>query len=167
MPLIKNKNFHDDPFTRVADEAELPEGAVIVTLERLHKDAEQLMARAADLGVVIQADNIGKTQLGEDVRELAPYLEALSVIALEFPSFRNGRAYSSARILRDELKYKGEIRAIGDVAYDQWAYMARCGIDAFEVNQDVTLEQFNTAMAELSDAYQPAADTQNAIPWRR
>ncbi len=47
------------------------------------------------------------------------------------------------------------------------AYMARCGIDAFEVNQDVTLEQFNTAMAELSDAYQPAADTQNAIPWRR
>ncbi len=105
--------------------------------------------------------------IGEDVRELAPYLEALTVIALEFPSFRNGRAYSSARILRDELKYKGEIRAIGDVAYDQWAYMARCGIDAFEVNQDVTLEQFNTAMAELSDAYQPAADTQNAIPWRR
>ncbi|MGC6476543.1 MAG: DUF934 domain-containing protein [Parvibaculales bacterium] len=167
MPLIKNKNFQDDPFTRVADELELPEGAVIVTLERLKRDADQLMARKSDLGVVIQADNIGKTQLGEDVRELTPYLECLSVIALEFPSFRNGRAYSSARILRDELKYKGEIRAIGDVAYDQWAYMARCGIDAFEVNQDVTLEQFNTAMAELSDVYQPAADTQNAIPWRR
>lgn len=184
--LIKNQKFIPDPFTYLETPpeigaetpseipSELPDGAIIVSLDRLKTDADSLQARNVPIGVVIRADNQGKTKIGEDVRDLIPYLNNLSVIALEFPTFRNGRGYTSARILRDELKYEGEIRAIGDVSYDQLAYMQRCGIDAFEVNDDVTLEQFAGALGELSDAYQPASPQQKkpeqperGIIWRR
>ncbi len=176
MPLIKNGEFSDDVFIRIEDEDSLlegggleggVEGAIIVSFERLRTDIEILKARSTPLGVLLKADNQGKTKLGEDVRALAPYLDMLSVIALEFPTFRNGRGYSSARILRDEMKFIGEIRAIGDIAYDQWAYMARCGVDAFEVLDNVSPEQFRQAMDELSDIYQPASDQQTAVAWRR
>jgi len=167
MPLIKNQDFVDDPFVRSADDAALPDGAVLVSLTALKDNFKTLQGRNAPFGVVISADNQGKTQLGEDVRELAPYLDALAVVALEFPTFRNGRGYSSARILRDEMGFAGEIRAVGDVAYDQWAYMARCGIDAFDVADTVTLEQFCQAVGELSDIYQPASDQRSGVPWRR
>lgn len=167
MPLIKNQAFTDNHFVTVADEEALPDGPVLVSLDRLKENFETLKGRNTQFGVLIRADNQGKTQLGEDVRDLAPYLAALAVVALEFPTFRNGRGYSSARILRDEMGYQGEIRAVGDVAYDQWAYMIRCGIDAFEVTDEVTLEQFGQAVGELSDIYQPASDQRHGIPWRR
>ena len=167
MPLIKNQKFENDPYYKAQDDEALPEGAVIVSLETLQQNFEALQSRNTPFGVVLRADTQGKTKLGEDVRTLTPYLESLSVVALEFPTFRNGRGYSSARILRDELGFTGEIRAIGDVAYDQWAYMARCGIDAFEVDDAVTLEQFTQATGELSDIYQPASDQRSGVPWRR
>ncbi|MGC6471940.1 MAG: DUF934 domain-containing protein [Parvibaculales bacterium] len=167
MPLIKDQTFVDDVFVVVADDEALPDGAVLVSLDALKENFDSLKNRNSPFGVLISADNQGKTQLGEDVRELAPYLEALAVVALEFPTFRNGRGFSSARILRDEMSYQGEIRAVGDVAYDQWSYMARCGIDAFAVDEAVTLEQFRQATAELSDIYQPASDRRSGVPWRR
>ena len=63
--------------------------------------------------------------------------------------------------------FRGEIRAVGEVLFDQWQFMHRCGINAFEVDADVALEVFNEALGELSTAYQPAADTQHGILWRR
>lgn len=167
MPLIKNQAFVDDRFVIAVDDETLPDGGVLVSLNTLKEKFEILKARNTPFGVIIRADNQGKTQLGEDVRELSPFLGSLDVVALEFPTFRNGRGYSSARILRDEMGFEGEIRAVGDVAYDQWAYMARCGIDAFDVDDKVTLEQFSQAVGELSDIYQPAADQRQGVPWRR
>lgn len=170
MPkLIKDHNFIKDGFTQIGDEDQLADGDVIVSLGRLKAEAKSLLSRNTQLGVMIRSDNQGKTQLGEDVRELAPYLGNLSLVALDFPAFRNGRGYTSARILRDEMKFDGEIRAIGDVAFDQWAFMSRCGIDVFEVKDDVKLAQFDQALGELSDAYQPAARTEKKLGriWRR
>ena len=167
MPLIKNQSFVEDAFVIVGEGETLPDGAILISLDTLQDNFETLKNRNAPFGVFISADNQGKTQLGEDVRALEPYLEALALVALEFPTFRNGRGYTSARILRDEMGYQGEIRAIGDVAYDQWAYMARCGIDCFAVDETVTLEQFNQAVGELSDIYQPASDQRPCVPWRR
>ncbi len=160
MPkLIKDTDFVENIYQPVGDDDALPQGAVIVSLDRLKAEADTLKTRNTPLGVVIRSDTQGKTLLGEDVRELAPFLSQLSMVAIDFPAFRNGRGFSTARILRDELKFDGEIRAIGDVAFDQWHFMARCGIDAFEVADNVTLDEFKTAMGELSDAYQPAAHT--------
>lgn len=147
----------------------LTDAPTIISLNRLKAEADALRARNAPLGVVLEADGDGKTSLGEDVHELAPYLDMVSLVALRFPAYRNGRGYSAARILREQMDYEGELRATGDVLYDQWAMMARCGINAFELAADTPLDSFKTALGEFSGAYQPAADGDSDAKtgWRR
>jgi uncharacterized protein (DUF934 family) len=155
MPLIKNGALADDNFTAVADDADLPGAAVIVSLTRFQKDRAALLARNTPLGVRLRADQ-SPAALGEDVQRL-------SLIVLEFPKFRDGRAFSWARMLRTRLGYTGEIRATGDFLYDQLAFMTRVGIDAFEVPEKITLELFRRALGEMRFAYQPAADGRKTI----
>ena len=94
---------------------------------------------------------------GEEVAPLAEYLEELPVIALNFPAFSDGRAYSSANILR-RMGFEGEIRAIGDVRIDQLEQMVRCGFDAFNLaegqNSNLALER----LAGFSHSYQNTID---------
>lgn len=100
-----------------------------------------------------------------DVSEVAATLAAFAAVIVEFPTFRDGRAYSQARLLRERYDYRGEIRARGEVLQDQVFFMARAGIDAFEVKGG-RLEDFSAALGAFSHVYQPAAD--GAIPvWRR
>ncbi|MFZ1860513.1 MAG: DUF934 domain-containing protein, partial [Candidatus Competibacter sp.] len=93
-----------------------------------------------------------------DVTELAEDLPKLAVVALEFPKFSDGRAYSQARLLRERFGYRGEIRAVGDVLRDQLFFMARSGFDAFELREDRSLEEALAAFGDFSESYQPAAD---------
>lgn len=159
-----------ETWSYIDDDAPLND-APIISLGRLKDQADALRARGGKLGVVLQADDPyktrGKTSMGEDVHELAPYLDMLSLVSIAFPIYRNGRGYSAARVLRQELNFTGELRASGDVLYDQWAMMNRCGINAFELAGDVSLETFKTALGELSGAYQPAADQQRGALWAR
>lgn len=150
MPLIKNAEFVENAFARVADEEPLPEGAIVVSLTRFQADRDALMTRNAPLGVRL-ASNQSPEALGADVHHFA-------VIELEFPKFRDGRGYSWARLLRDRMGYKGEIRAVGDVLRDQWLFMHRVGVDAFEVRPGTRIEDFRAALAEQTVFYQPAAD---------
>ena len=160
-----------ESWTYLDDDAPLGDAPAIISLDRLKADAEALTHRTAPLGVVLRADDPekarGKTDLGEDVRELAPFIGSLALIAIHFPAYRNGRGYSAARVLREEFNFLGELRATGDVLYDQWAMMNRCGINAFELAGDITLETFQTALGELSGAYQPAADATKGALWAR
>jgi uncharacterized protein (DUF934 family) len=101
---------------------------------------------------------------GEDARVLIPYLDRLTLVEIAFPKFRDGRGYSSARILR-EAGYAGEMRAQGDVLVDQIVYMTRCGFDSFA--PDVALDQVvvDRALANFPNYYQRAADA--AVPiWK-
>jgi uncharacterized protein (DUF934 family) len=82
----------------------------------------------------------------------------LAVVELSFPKFRDGRGYSSARVLRDRLGYRGEVRAVGEVLRDQWLFMLRCGVDAFEVREGTRLEDFRAALGEQTVFYQRTAD---------
>ena len=148
-------------------DAALGDAPSLISLSRLKDEAETLSARNAPLGVVLQADGDGKTSMGENVHELEPYLDMLSLVSIRFPIYRNGRGYSAARILREQMGFEGQIRASGEVLYDQWAMMARCGINAFELAADISLETFKTALGELSDAYQPAADSHRGALWAR
>jgi uncharacterized protein (DUF934 family) len=151
MPLIKNGRVADDPWTELSDDAPPPaEGDVIVSLSRLSMQAGELKQRPGRLGVRIAA--------GEDVMELAPHLDALALVALDFPKFGDGRAFSSAALLRGRLEFKGEVRAVGAVLRDQLFYMVRCGFDAFEIARADAAEVFAAAVAELSVVYQAAAD---------
>ncbi len=86
-----------------------------------------------------------------------------ALIALEFPRFNDGRAYSQARLLRSRLGYKGELRATGNVLRDQLLFMRRAGFDSFEVDGARALaEDWAKAFGEFDVFYQPSADSR---PW--
>ena len=161
--LIIDSASAENIWSYIEDETGLDDTPAIISLDRLEAEAESLRQRNAPLGVIIRA---GEKQ-GEDVRRVAPYLDMLQVVALEFPIYRNGRGFSSARILRQELGFEGEVRATGDVLFDQWQHMSRCGINAFEIDAKISLDHFKQALGELSDAYQPSSDDQRGILWRR
>lgn len=93
----------------------------------------------------------------EDVRKLGPALAAFGAVILEFPDFKDGRAYSQARLLRERLDFKGEIRARGAVLPDQALFMARSGFTALEIGERDPAP-FEDALGAYSVFYQPAAD---------
>lgn len=150
MQLIKNGEFIEDSFIAVSDEDTLPEGPIIVSLERWQAEREVLSARNTPLGVRLKS--------GQEPSVIADDLDKLSVVALEFPAYRNGRAYSYARLLRERYGYKGELRAVGNVLRDQFQFMIRCGFDALEVSDNITPEIWAECSSFFSHYYQPATD---------
>src|SRR6476469_2485301 len=151
MPLVKNGRIATDVFVRVADGAELPgDGAVLVSAARFLEDPAALLKRSGKLGVTWPNNR--------DVDDLVPYLERLAVIALVFPSFRDGRAYSQARLLRERHGYDGELRATGQVMRDQFVFMSRAGFDAFEVKKSVYVDDSAATEKRYSVFYQPTGD---------
>ena len=148
--IIKNRQIIDDPWQIIADDAELPGGSIIVSLARWNRDRAALPARSEPLGVLVP-NTVA-------VAELAGDLSHWQVVALEFPKFADGRAYSQARLLRERYGYRGEIRAVGEVLRDQLWFMARSGFDAFVLRADRSLDEALAAFAEFSESYQPAAD---------
>lgn len=92
-------------------------------------------------------------------------LNGFAAIILEFPLFKDGRAYSQARLLRERFGYVGEIRARGAVLRDQILFMARCGFNAFEY-QSANVDGAEAALAEFSFVYQAAADNRDPV-WRK
>ena len=97
---------------------------------------------------------------------IAADLDNIAVVALEFPVYRNGRAYSYARLLRERYGFKGELRAVGNVLRDQFQFMIRCGFDALEVDERAAAG-WQAATSAFSAWYQPAADGEAPIPARR
>jgi uncharacterized protein (DUF934 family) len=98
-----------------------------------------------------------RVESGDDVRLLIPHLEQLALVEIAFPSFRDGRGYSSARILR-EAGYAGELRAQGDVLVDQIPFMRRCGFDSFAPETPVDEAVLAAALERHESVYQRAAD---------
>ena len=105
-----------------------------------------------------------RIEAGEDARALLPHLDRLALVEVSFPKFRDGRGYSSARILR-EAGYAGELRAQGDILVDQIPFMRRCGFDSFAPEAEVDEVVLAAALARYEHHYQPAADA--AVPvWK-
>ena len=102
------------------------------------------------VGVSLQPD--------DDLSLLTPYVDKLDLIAIHFPKFTDGRGYSLARLLRQRLGYRGELRAVGEVLRDQLYFMARCGFDAFELRDSYNPEAALSAFTEITVHYQAAAD---------
>jgi len=98
---------------------------------------------------------------GEDVRALLPYADHIARFEIAFPGYRDGRGYSSARILREE-GFTGSIRAVGDVLRDQLFYMLRCGFNEFLVKDKDPSGAVTSAAKRFSTTYQSAADA--ALP---
>src|ERR1017187_4855953 len=151
MPLVRGGKITPDPMIHVADDGELPgEGAVLISASRCLEDPEALSLRAGRTGV--------NWPNNRDVDDLVPYLNRLAAVALVFPTFRDGRAYSQARLLRERHGYKGELRATGQVLRDQFVFMLRAGFDAFEVKKESDAEAFAATVKRYSVFYQPTGD---------
>jgi uncharacterized protein (DUF934 family) len=151
MPLVERGRIAEDLFLRVADDAAVPEDKpAIVTAERFLTEAATLAQRKAPTGVVWPNNR--------PIGELEPYLPQLALVALVFPIFRDGRAYSQARLLRERYAYRGQLRATGNVLRDQFLFMVRAGFDSFEVTKDADAAAFAESIARYDVFYQPTAD---------
>lgn len=161
MRIIKDRKIVEDDWQHVNGEAgdPLPDGKIIVSLSRWKAERDDLLRRKnSGLGVQLEPE--------DHAADIADDLAHLETIALNFPVFRDGRAYSTARLLRERYGYGGELRAVGDVLRDQIFYMQRCGFDAFEVRADRDLDDALKAFDEFSVTYQPAFDEKRPI-WKR
>jgi uncharacterized protein (DUF934 family) len=151
MPLVKNGKLATDIFVHVPDGAELPgDGAVLVSSARFLEDPQALLRRPGKLGVIWPNNR--------DLDDLVPWLDRLAVVALVFPTFRDGRAYSQARLLRERHGYDGELRATGQVLRDQFVFMLRAGFDALEAKKESDVEAFAVTAKRYSVFYQPTGD---------
>jgi uncharacterized protein (DUF934 family) len=160
MQLVRAGRPAEDRFLRVLDEAPVPErAAVLLPASRLLADAQELVLRASPTGVIWPNNR--------SVVELAPHLDWLALVALVFPSFRDGRAYSQARILRERYGFRGELRATGEVLRDQLLFLQRAGFDSFEISKHEDAYKFAEAVARYSVFYQPAADGRMSAPAAR
>jgi uncharacterized protein (DUF934 family) len=155
MRVIKDRKIIDDGWTLLAADAPIPPSGDVIVSVALWTAYDAALesgaagARSGQLGVVLRSD---------ELPEQVPHLERLPLIAIDFPKFGDGRGYTSARLLRERLGYKGELRAVGDVLRDQLFYMARCGIDSFALKPGKDIEGALAAFDDFSVAYQPAAD---------
>ncbi len=156
MALIKGGEPVEDPWLLLEDGADPHDNQpVLVPLERWLADRERLLGHSGPLGVVLESHhNAG--QITQD-------LDRFALIALEFPAFKDGRAYSTARLLRERMGYQGELRAVGDVLRDQWLFMARCGIDTFQIDDRFALDDWKEAMEEQKVFYQTTGDGRSGV----
>jgi len=159
MPLVKNGQIATDVFFHAADGTELPGDApVLVSAARFLEDPEGLLKRGK-VGVIWPNNR--------DLDDLVPYLDRLALVALVFPSFRDGRAYTQARLLRERHGYEGELRATGQVLRDQFVFMLRAGFDAFDVRKQADADAFGEAERRYSVFYQPTGDGRLSALHRR
>ncbi len=140
-----------DSFIVLADDAPMGDGDVVLSWTRFQTEGESLIAAGRKVGVRLTS--------AEAPEVLAPVLDRLSLIALEFPKFRDGRAYSAARLLRERMGWLGELRAVGDVLVEQAYLMIRCGFDAFTPADASTPADWTAAAQRFAHVYQRAADS--------
>jgi len=151
MPLVENGQIVQDRYHYLGNDEPIPERVpVIVSAERFQADADGLIRRDGSLGVLWPNDR--------RIAELAPWLGHLALVALQFPKFRDGRAYSQARLLRETYGFRGTLRATGDVLRDQFHFLIRAGFDSFEVKKAADASAFAQAASRYSVVYQPSAD---------
>lgn len=98
-----------------------------------------------------------RIEAGDDVALLIPHLDRVRLVEIDFPRFRDGRGFSTARILR-EAGYTGEIKAVGDVLVDLVFFMRRCGFDSFAPEHPLNAVDAEAAMARYGEVYQPTTD---------
>ncbi len=158
MPLLKDSEIIADTWLRLEDNASVPAtGDIIVPFARLLAEFGKLSKRRGRVG--IEFPNAERAEV------LESFLPALSLVALPFPKFADGRAYSQARQLR-QLGFAGELRASGDVLPDQLAFMLEVGFDTFEITTRFSPDIWRRTAQGLSLSYQPVKQQKRLHVWR-
>ena len=152
----------NDPWVIETDEVKASgDQKPLLTLDELIAKADE--SNDVGLGVVIRP--------ADDVLKLEPYLYRLEIVAVAFPAFNDGRAFSHASLLRQRLGYTNELRAVGDVLIDQVPLMLRVGIDSFAVTNETAIRRLSEKrLPSIPHHYQPAvrdAEAGKGYSWRR
>ena len=155
MRIIKDKTIVEDNWKHYSGEGKLPEGNIIVSLTVWQEN--DFSGRA--IGVRLEPD--------ESPNDIRDDLDKISLIAINFPSFNDGRGYSFAKMLRDRFGYEKEIRAVGDVMRDQLFYLQRCGFNAYEIKEGKDINDAVKAFDDFSVTYQVSADEDQPLYRRR
>jgi len=163
MPLIiKQQQVVEDSWQQLPADCSLEQALAselpLVPLSLWQQQRSGLAAKP-QLGIWLDSHEI--------VEDIAADLDAFAVIALNFPSFTDGRHFSSARLLRERYGYRGEIRAIGDVLRDQLFYLQRCGFDAFAIRADRCPHDALAGLTDFSLSDQAAVDQPEPLVRRR
>lgn len=163
MPtLIKNGGIFVDSYTAVCPEngvLTLPAGDIVIGLETLHAHREQFLAHAGGKAVQLKPH--------EFAEELADIVGELAMIAVEFPSFADGRGYSTAYLLRTRFGFTGELRAVGDVFKDTLFYQQRVGFNAFALRADKDAIVALKGLEDFAEVYHASADQAKPLFLRR
>ncbi len=152
MALIKDNQVVDDPWQAVDPADTLPESdALLFELTDWQSRRDLALARGGAFGIRLAP--------ADDPAEIAADLDRLHLVAVDFPSFADGRGFSTARLLRERYGYAGEIRAIGQVIPDQVQFLRRCGFDSWEIADSAVPALTEGKIRKINVNYQPATDT--------
>ena len=146
--LIRQRQLREDSWQGLAaGDDKAPPADLLLTLGQWQARREEWLARTTGrLGVQLEP--------ADDPAARAADLPRLALIAVNFPSFTDGRGFSTARLLRERLGYSGELRAVGDVFRDQLFYLSRVGFDAFLLRPGEDAEAALASLDSFSEAYQ-------------
>lgn len=164
MPkLIKDKQVMDDTWELISDKTistvdALPKGNLIVPLNVWQNCKADLINRGS-IGVWLDSDEPPALLDGDT--------SSFSVIAINFPTFADGRGYSYATLLRQRYNFEGELRAIGDILRDQLFYMHRCGFDAFVMRENDKSEESLASLEDFKNTYQSSVSDPEPLFLRR
>ncbi|MFT4570164.1 MAG: hypothetical protein ACI8TX_000815 [Hyphomicrobiaceae bacterium] len=151
MALIRKGGIDEnDTWQRLDDDQPAGAGDIIVSLARWNVARDELLAREGRLGLQLEP--------ADEPEDLVSDLRFFALVAVEFPKFTDGRGYSTARLLRERLGFRGELRAIGDVLPDQVGFMQRCGFDAMELVEGRDVSVALAALDEISIRYQATGE---------
>jgi uncharacterized protein (DUF934 family) len=159
MALIRHRAIALDSWQSLDDGAVPAGGDLIVPLVVWLSERDRLLARDGRIGVLLQP-NDEPGAIGGDLAHLA-------LIAVHFPTFTDGRGYSTARLLRERYGWRGELRAVGDVQRDQLFHLARVGFDAFQLKDGADVDDALSAFADFGETYQAAVDQPTPLFRRR
>lgn len=132
----------------------LASGNWLVHIEQFISNASSLSGHD-NIGIWLAAD--------DDAAKLAPFCKQLKVVAVNFPAFTDGRGFSHARIIREQLGFSGELVATGGFMQDQLFYLKRCGFDSFHVADDADIDSMRASLQDFEHSYQAAADDPRPI----
>ena len=157
--IIKDGSIINNDWIIVNDiETTLPDGQLLVSLALWEAHKDVLSARPA-VGLWLKNDQC--------ISALADSLTSFAVIAIDFPTFMDGRGFSIARLLRDRYNFQGEVRATGDVIRDQLCYLKRSGFNAFDMDESINLDVSLASLNDFSESYQTGADQKTPLFRRR
>ncbi|MCF6202069.1 MAG: DUF934 domain-containing protein [Methylococcaceae bacterium] len=150
MKIIKDKKIIEDNWTHIADDDKIPKGNITVSLSRWKKEKIKLLARKENTGIRLSPS--------DKVEDIADDLEQISLVALEFPAFTDGRSFSHAKLLRSRYGFNSEIRAIGNYMPDQVFYLVRVGVNAFQLESPELLDTALSTMNDFTVQYQASSN---------